>query len=55
MFNGEDPAPVTAPNCVVKKNDPENIILGFVLAGSEAELKAQCTEYGQILLQPSIL
>ena len=46
---GDNPAPVKAPKCVVRKYDPHYIQFGFIMAVSDAELKAQCVECGEIL------
>lgn len=46
--------PVKAAKHVVIKYDPEYIKFGFISAGSNAELKAQCVECDEILSQPSL-
>lgn len=49
-----NPAPVKAPKRLVRKHDPEYIQSGFIMAGSDAVLKAQFVECGEILSQPSL-
>ena len=51
---GYNPAPVKAPKRVLRKYDTEYIKFGFIIAGSHAELKAQCVECGEILSHPRI-
>ena len=36
----DNPVPVKAPKCVVRKYDPEYIKYGFIMAGSDAKPKA---------------
>ena len=50
---GDNPAPVKASKCVVRKYDPEYIKSGIIMVGSDAETKR--TEYGEILSQPTSL
>ena len=49
--------PVNTPKRVVRKYNPEYIKFGFKMAGSDAELKAQCVECCEFLsneaLKPS--
>lgn len=43
---GDNAAPVKAPKCVVRKYDPYCTTFGFIVADSDAELKAQCLKCG---------
>lgn len=36
------------------KHDPENVSFGFIMADSDAELRAQCFECAEILPQSSL-
>lgn len=46
---GNSPALVKALGRVVRKHDPKHIKFGFIMAFSDAELKAQCVEYQSFL------
>ena len=41
---GDNPAPVKAPKRVVSKYKSEYITFGFIMAGSDAERKAEYVE-----------
>lgn len=44
-----------AQNHVVRKYDPGYTRFGSITAASDAELKAQCVEYGEFLPKPNFL
>lgn len=46
---GDNHTRVKAPKRVVRKHDPEYEKCGFLMAGSDAEPKAQCVERVEIL------
>ena len=46
---GDRPVQGKASKCVVRKYDAEYIKFGFIRAGTETKLKAQCVECGEIV------